>query len=54
MTETELAEWQQRLRAAVEQTLRRRAAKAAIRRELDERRQAGLRERHAHKLNGRP
>jgi hypothetical protein len=51
MTETERAEWQQRLRAAVEQTLRRRADRAAIRRELNHLRQHGLPARHAQKLN---
>jgi hypothetical protein len=43
-------EWRERLERAVAETLRRRADRAAIRRELDDARQAGLRERHATKL----
>jgi hypothetical protein len=51
MTDAESQEWQERLRRAVEQTLRRRAARAEIRRELAHLRQHGLQARHANKLN---
>lgn len=43
-------EWQERLRAAVEETLRRRAAKKAERLEFQTRRNHGLVQRHAAKL----
>lgn len=43
-------EWQERLRAAVEETLRRRAAKNALRAQHAEARAYGLRQRHARKL----
>lgn len=49
-------EWQERLRDAVAETLRRRAAKAALRAERATARAYGLRARHAAKLarNRRP
>lgn len=47
----EVDEWQERLRAAVAETLRKRAAMAAIRREHATRRSYGLLKRHARKLN---
>jgi hypothetical protein len=50
VTETEEQEWRERLRAAVAEVLARRATRAAIRRQLDERRQAGLAVRHREKL----
>ena len=43
-------EWQERLRSAVAETLRRRAARAAVRSDLDAARQAGLAARHRQKL----
>lgn len=43
-------ELQERLKATVAETLRRRVSRAAIRRDLDARRQAGLTARHAQKL----
>jgi hypothetical protein len=45
----ELTEWEQRLRAAVEQTLRKRAPRATERREFKARRDAGLVQRYAEK-----
>lgn len=50
MTDTETQAWRQRLEAAVEQTLRRRAARRDLRQQLDVRRQAGLAARHHQKL----
>lgn len=44
------AEWQQRLEAAVADTIRRRTARLAERQQLDARRQAGLTARHGTKL----
>jgi hypothetical protein len=43
-------EWRQRLDRAVAETLRRRQNRAAVRQQLDRRRQAGLAARHATKL----
>jgi hypothetical protein len=43
-------DWQERLRAAVAETLRYRAARRDLRRELDARRRAGLTARHREKL----
>jgi hypothetical protein len=56
MTDDEATDWRARLEAAVEATLRRRAAKRDLRRALDSARDAGLRRRHADKLarNRRP
>lgn len=53
MTETEERDWQERLRAAVAETLRVRAAKAALRRHHAQARAYGLQQRHTRKL-GRP
>jgi hypothetical protein len=50
MTEQEEQEWQERLRAAVDQTLALRARKAALRAEFAERRKHGLTARHHNKL----
>ena len=50
MTEIEPVDWRARLEAAVAETLRVRAARAAVRRELDARRQVGLARRQAEKL----
>jgi hypothetical protein len=51
MTEQEQVEWEQRLRASVEETLRRRTARAQQRQDHAERRRYGLAQRHARKLN---
>lgn len=51
MTEQERDEWAERLRRAVEQTIQRRQARRDARAQLDAARQAGLRRRHAAKLN---
>jgi len=51
MTEEELQEWQERLRAAVAETLRKRAARAAYRAERATARAYGLQARHHAKLN---
>lgn len=51
MTEEEAQGWRERLEAAVAETVRRRAARASLRRDLDARRQAGLVARHQTKLN---
>ncbi|MDZ5441755.1 hypothetical protein U2F26_03285 [Micromonospora sp. 4G57] len=53
MTEQERVEWEQRLRAAVVETIRRRQARRRQRQELDDARNHGLRQRHATKLNRR-
>lgn len=45
-----MTDWEARLRAAVEETLRRRAARREERRQLAEARAAGLEERHRRKL----
>lgn len=51
MTEQERAEWQQRLQAAVAETLRRRAQRRQQRQDLNAARAAGLRQRHHQKLH---
>lgn len=51
MTDMDPIDWAARRRAAAEETLRKRAGKAQLRRDLDGRRQAGLDARHATKLN---
>lgn len=43
-------DWEVRLQAALTETMRKRAARAAAKRELDARRQVGLQARHAAKL----
>lgn len=50
MTDIPPIDWQQRLADAETEWLRRRAARSAVRRELDVARQAGLRARHQRKL----
>jgi hypothetical protein len=50
MTESEEQEWQERLQAAVGETLRKRAAKRAERQQFAADRDAGLVQRHAQKL----
>lgn len=50
MTPTEEREWQERLRTAVAETLRLRAARVAQRAEFAQRRRHGLVQRHAQKL----
>jgi hypothetical protein len=47
---SEPIDWDARIRAAVAETLRKRARRRAERQELDTRRQAGLIRRHAAKL----
>lgn len=46
MTEQELDEWEQRLRAAVAETLRKRATRRQQRQDLNEARTVGLQHRH--------
>ncbi len=53
VTEQEIEQWRERLRTAVAETLRVRAAKAALRRHHAQARAYGLQQRHARKL-GRP
>ncbi|MEW2444687.1 hypothetical protein [Micromonospora marina] len=50
MTEQERAEWEQRLRAAVDETLRRRATRRQLREQHQAARNHGLRHRHAARL----
>lgn len=50
MTEFEPIDWEGRLRAAVEETLRKRAQRRAERVETKRRRDYGLQQRHAAKL----
>ncbi|MFD4206255.1 hypothetical protein ACFWRG_09715 [Micromonospora tulbaghiae] len=50
MTEEERAEWEQRLRSAVDETLRRRAARRQLREQHQAARNHGLRHRHAARL----
>lgn len=51
MTEQEHAEWQERLRAAVADTIRRRAARRQQHQDFAAARAYGLQQRHARKLN---
>ncbi|MEU6208197.1 hypothetical protein ABZ814_32010 [Micromonospora musae] len=51
MTEQERAEWEQRLAAAVAETVRRRQARRQLRQQLDEARAHGLQQRHRQRLN---
>lgn len=51
MTEQERAEWEERLQAAVAETVRRRLARRKLREQLDAARAYGLTQRHARKLN---
>ncbi|WP_435589789.1 hypothetical protein [Micromonospora aurantiaca (nom. illeg.)] len=53
MTPDEQTEWQERLRKAVEDTIRRRQEQARIRADHQRRRAHGLRQRHRRKLNRR-
>lgn len=50
MTPEEEQEWQERLTAAVKETLRKRAERAELRRQLTRRRAYGLAQRQAEKL----
>lgn len=54
MTEFEPIDWEARLRAAVEETLRKRAKRRAERLEFQTRRNYGLQARHAAKLARMP
>jgi imidazolonepropionase-like amidohydrolase len=51
MTPTEEAEWQQRLQAAVAETVRRREARRQQREQLNAARTHGLQQRHRQRLN---
>lgn len=51
MTEQEQAEWQQRLAAAVADTIRRRQARRQLRQQLDTARAHGLQQRHRQRLD---
>ncbi|MEV0156885.1 hypothetical protein AB0H57_24580 [Micromonospora sp. NPDC050686] len=53
MTPTEQAEWQERLQAAVAETLRKREERKRIRDEFAAARTIGLKRRHHQKLHGR-
>jgi hypothetical protein len=53
MIEIELPEWRHRVEVAVSESSRRRAARAALRRDMDKRRRYGVGYRQAMKLNRR-